>query len=74
LLGETFVETDFYGKQLARFDATARLSPPAGPQEMLRDTQAFKLAKNAVFLRIFVHDQTTNRIGSLTIPLASRSK
>jgi VWFA-related protein len=72
VIDETFIETDFTGKQLAKVDTTSRLFPPGSQQDMIRDTHTFKLAKNATFLRILIHDETTNHTGTLTIPLATR--
>lgn len=69
LLDDTFAETDYSGKQVAKVEETVTVSSTTTPQEMIRFTRAIALAKGAALLRVTIHDQSTNRVGTLAIPI-----
>jgi len=69
VIDATFTQTDDSGKQLAKIEETVRVPSPEAPTDMVPYTRALKLANGAILLHVRIHDQATNRVGSIAIPI-----
>jgi VWFA-related protein len=69
VIDATFTQTDNSGKQLAKIEETVRVPSPDAPTDMVPYTRALKLANGAILLHVRIHDQATNRVGSIAIPI-----